>query len=159
MSYQTNPSAEYLRNLVLTASPEQLQLMLYDGAIRYATDGRDSIEKRDRAATFEALDRAQRIVLELMNGVNRDVNQSLADRMLALYHFVYRRLIDANLELDLQAVDDALRILKHQRETWLMLMEKVRTANQPEASPGDQPAHLRQVGSRFTRGSRRHTSA
>lgn len=126
MSYAANPSQEYLKNAVLTAPPEQLQLMLYDGAIRFTTRGLDALRAKDREAMFNALDRAQRIVLEMANGLRRDINPDLADQMAALYNFVYRRLIDANLNQDEKALDDALRILKHQRDTWVMLMEKLR---------------------------------
>lgn len=125
MNQSSDASHQYLKNAVLTATPEQLQLMLYDGAIRFATQGREALAANNRAAAFEGLDRAQQIVLELSNGVNREVNPQLADRMLALYDFIFRRLVDANINQDLQAVDEALRILRHQRETWVLLMEKL----------------------------------
>ena len=125
MSQASDLSHEYLKNAVMTASPEQLQLMLYDGAIRFAVRGREAMEAKDRENAFESLDRAQRIVLELVNGVNREANPELANQMIALYNFVYRRLIDANLEQDPVALEEALRILRHQRETWVLLMEKL----------------------------------
>jgi flagellar protein FliS len=103
MSYSSNPSQEYLKNAVLTASLEQLQLMLYDGAIRFATLGLESIEDKDRATSFNALERAQLIVLELRNGLRREINPDLADRMAALYNYIHRRLVDANLNQDPQA--------------------------------------------------------
>lgn len=132
MSYANNAPQHYLRNAVLTATPEQLHLMLYDAAIRFATAGREAIAARDREAAFHALDRAQKIVLELINGVSRGTNPALANQMIALYNFIYSRLIDANLEQDTNAIDDALRILRHQRETWVLLMEKLQT----ELGPG-----------------------
>ncbi|MEW6251565.1 MAG: flagellar export chaperone FliS [Planctomycetota bacterium] len=126
MSSPASPSQTYVQGAVMTASPAQLQLMLYDGAIRYTTRGLDGIRARDREATFEALDRAQRVVLELANGLNRAVNPQLADQMGAIYSFIYRRLIDASLKLDEQAANEALRLLRYQRETWVMLMERIR---------------------------------
>jgi flagellar protein FliS len=125
MSYAANRSQEYLRNAVLTAAPEQLQLMLYDGAIRFAARGLEAIRSSDREAAFVALERAQLIVLEMSNGIRREVNPALADRMSALYSYIYRRLIDANVGQDEQAVEDALRILRYERETWLLLVEKL----------------------------------
>lgn len=117
---------EYLKNAVLTAPPEQLQLMLIDGAIRFATRGRESIEQRQFEASFNALERAQKIVLELQAGLKREVHPRLVDQMNSLYMFTWRRLVDANMTRDVTAVDDALRILRHQRETWLLLMEKLK---------------------------------
>lgn len=127
MTYGPDASREYLKNAVLTASQEQLHIMLLDGAIRFATRGLEAIRAKDIEETFRTLERAQRIVLELSNGLRRDVSPQLVDRMAALYAFVYRRLIDASMQRDTQAVDDALRILRHQRETWALLIEKIST--------------------------------
>jgi flagellar protein FliS len=125
MSTTPDATRAYLRSAVLTASPEQLHLMLLDGAIRFVTRGREAIEANAIEAAFHALDRAQHIMLELSTGLRREANPLLADRMAALYNFVYRRLIDANLHRDLQAADDALRVLRHQRETWALLVDKL----------------------------------
>lgn len=118
-------SNEYLRNQVLTASPEQLQMMLYDGAIRYARQGREAIEGRDIEGAFNLLTRAQRIVLEMLNGLRPEVNRDLCSKMAGLYNFVYRKLVDASINRDPHAVDEALGILEYQRETWAMLMAKL----------------------------------
>lgn len=135
MSPNASPSQEYLKNAVMTATPERLQLMLYDGAIRFTTKGLGAMQAKDREGAFNALERAQRIVLELGNGLRREVNPELADQMAALYTFIYRRLVDANVHQDEQAVDDALRILRHQRETWVLLMKKLQgAAAEPSAS-------------------------
>jgi len=125
MNNAVNRSHEYLKNAVLTAAPEQLQLMLYDGAIRFAARGLEAIQAKDREAAFVALERAQLIVLEMSNGIHREVNPALADRVSAIYSYIYRRLIDANVGQDEQAVEDALRILRYERETWLLLVEKL----------------------------------
>jgi flagellar protein FliS len=138
MSYTANRSLEYLKNAVLTATPEQLQLMLYDGAIRFAARGLEAIGAKDREAAFVALERAQLIVLEMSNGICREVNPALADRMGAIYSFIYRRLVDANIGQDAQAVEDALRILRYERESWLLLVEKLQK-EAPRADAGTAP--------------------
>jgi flagellar secretion chaperone FliS len=135
MNPTAKSSQEYLRGAVLTASPEQLHLMLYDGAIKFVTRGLEAIQAQDRESAFNAFDRAQRIVLELTNGIHREVNPALADRMGAIYNFIYRRLIDANLHSDAEAANDALRLLRYQRETWLMLLEKLRQELHAEPRP------------------------
>lgn len=126
-------SDTYLRDAVMTATPEQLQLMLYDGAIRFATQGRDAILARQYEKVYDRLTRAQKIVLELQAGLRPEVNPSLCSQLAALYNFVYRKLVDANVNHEVQHVDEALKILQHQRETWVLLMDKLRAERSAEA--------------------------
>lgn len=130
-----NASQSYMRNTVNTASAEQLHLMLLDGAIRFASQGREALERKDFEAMFNALDRAQQIALELGNGLNRDSNPELVDQFRDLYQFIYRRFVDANMQRAAEPIDDAIRILRHQRETWLILAEKVRQAQAEGTTP------------------------
>lgn len=122
----TPPAAHsYLRNAVLQATPERLQLMLYDGAIRFATQGREAVERRDFEQIYEKLSRAQRIVLEMQSGLRHEVNPELCARMSALYHFIHRKLVNGSMLRDVAEIDDALRILKLERETWALLVDKL----------------------------------
>lgn len=115
----------YLRDSVLTATPEQLQLMLYDGAIRFATQARDALLKKDYEASCEKLIKAQNIILEMQAGLNFEVNQELCQRVAAIYNFIFRKLVDANTQRDTGAIDDALKVLRIERETWQILVDKV----------------------------------
>lgn len=149
MSYGPAASREYLRNSVLTASPEQLQLMLLDGAIRHTTFGKEAIERKDLEQMFNGLERAQRIVLELSNGLQRDVNPELVDRMAALYAFIYRRLVDASMDRDANAADEALRILRHQRETWVLVMQRIAETSQTPPTAAREHADTAQPSTGF----------
>ncbi len=122
----------YLRNAVMTARPEQLQLRLYDGAIRFASQAREAIEKREIENSFNLLTRAQNIVREMENGLRHEVAPEICGQMASLYRFVFSRLVDANVNKDVQAVDDALKVLRHQRETWAILADKVQKAQTAE---------------------------
>lgn len=136
----------------MTASHEQLQLMLIDGAIRFALKGREAIEARDFEGMFTALDRAQKIVAQIGAGLQEDKNPALVKQMKSLYNFVYRRLVDAHFQRDVAAVDEAVQILRHQRETWKIIADKVAAiagkpivnasiggAAQPTAAPHSSP--------------------
>lgn len=115
----------YLRDAVLTATPEQLQLMLYDGAIRFASQGADAIEQDNYEVSFETLSRAQKIVLELRAGVRREANPELCDQMTQLYHYIYQRLVDGSINRDAETIREAVKLLEYQRETWVMLIERI----------------------------------
>lgn len=127
-------SDEYLRSAVLTATSEQLVLMLYDGAIRFARQGKEALAHRNFETSCEKLLRAQRIVQELQAGIREEVDPALARQMRALYDFIYERLVRANMRQEAGPIDEALKILEHQRETWRMLLDGVRgAAPQPPA--------------------------
>ena len=119
----TNP---YLRDAVMTATPEQLQLMLYDGCLRFATQARDALTAKDYETSYDRLTRAQKIIMEMRNGLNYEVNRELCERVASIYGFLYRKLLEANVHRDVQAIDDALRVLRIERETWQLLVEKVK---------------------------------
>jgi flagellar protein FliS len=131
---EVNP---YLRDAVMTATPEQLQLMLYDGAIRFSRQARDAIVSEDYETSYEKLTRAQHIILEMRNGLNYDVNRELCERMASLYLFLYNKLVDACINRDAQAIDDALRVLRIERETWQIVCDKVAEARKEQ--PADMP--------------------
>lgn len=130
----------YLRDAILTATAEQLQLMLYDGAIRFARQGRDALQARDFEKSYEKLSRAQAIIAEMENGLRPEVNPELCSRMTSIYGFLYRKLVDASVNRDPSAIEDALKVLYIERDTWVMLIEKVNQARAAGASaPQGQP--------------------
>ena len=133
------PPNSYLRDAVMTATPEQLQLMLYDGAIKFALQGKDALIAKDYEESYNKLSRAQAIVLEMQSGLRREVNAELCDRMAAVYNFLYRKLVDASVHRDADCIDDAVKILRYQRETWVMLMEKVAKLKAGELKPAAEP--------------------
>jgi flagellar secretion chaperone FliS len=137
-----NPRAgdQYFRNAVLTATPEQLQLMLYDGAVRFAAQAREAMQARDIEQTHNLLTKAQRIIVEMQNGLRPEVAPEICRQMAGLYTFVYRRLIDANVNKDPVALDDAIQILNHMRQTWMLLIEKLRQERAGDAVPPESAA-------------------
>ncbi len=137
------PSDQYLRNAVMTASPEQLQLMLYDGAIRFTRQGIEGLEKEDFEEVFNGFSRAQKIVLELLSSLNYDVDRALCTQMAGLYNYIYRRLVEANVQRNLAMAREALQLLEYQRETWVMLMNKLGADRSGDAP--DHPASPRRA--------------
>ena len=124
MDNKPNSNA-YLKTRVLTASPEQLQLMLYDGAIRFCEQARVAIEAKDIEKSYKLITRAEDIVMELTNGLRDDIDPETCANMRNLYIFCYERLVDANLKKELSCLDDAVKVLRHMRETWVLLIEKL----------------------------------
>lgn len=122
-----NPSAaqNYLRMRVLTATPEQLQLMLFDGAIRFAEQARIGLEKKDFTVSYTMIAKVQKILTELNCSLKHDIAPALCQKLAGLYGYAYKKLIDANVRHELSDIDEAISILKYQRETWAMLLDKL----------------------------------
>jgi len=115
----------YLKSKVFTATPEQLQLMLYDGAIRFSEQARLAIEKKNYEESYKSISRAMKIIVEMNSTLNHKIAPDLCGKLAALYNFVYRKLVQASTERKTEPLEDALRILRHQRETWAMLLDKL----------------------------------
>lgn len=131
----------YLRTRVMTATREQLQMMLFDGAVRFAQQARAALEKNDFETSHAMLTRTQHIVLELNRALNHKQDPELCGKLAALYNFTYKKLVLANLKRDIVPLDEAIRILNYQRETWALLMEQIAKQKAAEvASKIDVPA-------------------
>jgi len=104
----------YKRAKVDAASPEETLLLLVNEAVRSAEAAR---LEQDGATRRKQLDKSRRIVSELSNTLNVDYGGPMAFNMLRLYLFINRRIADA-LSGDDAGLPDALRILRHVRDTW-----------------------------------------
>ena len=130
----------YLRTKVLTASSEELRLMLFDGALRFCLQAKKAIEEKDFEASYDNIKKAQKIVLELSSSLNHDVEPEVTEKMESLYNFMYRRLIEVNMSRDVEIIDEVMQLIKFERETWQLLVKKVhekqgKTASAPAPRP------------------------
>lgn len=127
----------YLRTKILTASPEELRLMLYDGCLKFCRAAKAELvkDKPNFESVYESFMRAQKIVLELSTSLNHSVAPDLCEKLSALYTYIYRLLVDANLEKDAAKVDEAVKLLGYERETWVMFMQRSAQAEpQPQVN-------------------------
>ena len=136
----------YLRTKVLTASPEQLRLMLLDGAIKFLKQGREGLERKDYEASFNGLSQSRNIILELCNSVRPEVAPDLCERVRSLYTYMYVQLVEASHEKDSAKAGKILDLLEYERETWVLAMEKAAAERAgdapaaPDAATGETPA-------------------
>lgn len=124
----------YLRTKILTATPEQLQMMLYDGAIRFCTLGREALANRNWEQTYNHISRAQKIILEMNCALKHDVAPDLCAKLAGIYSYVYRLLMEANIQHRVEAIDEAISLLQYQRETWAMLLGQLGRQKAAEAA-------------------------
>ncbi len=132
-------SQVYLRTKVLTASPAELRLMLIDGAIRFSENAKAGYASRDFEASFEGTTRAQAILLELVNSLRPERSPELCERMTALYTFMYQRLLEASIEKSETIVDEVLKLLRFERETWVLCMDELARENHAASGVTEMP--------------------
>jgi len=120
----------YTRATVRQASPEDTLLMLIREAVRSADS---AVLEQDSGTRKKALNKSLRIVTELSSSLNLDYGGDMAFNMLRLYNFISRRLADA-IGGDDAGLPDALRILRHVKETWETAVQMVRDAGGVEVA-------------------------
>jgi len=130
---------EYFTMQVLTAPVQKLHLMLIEAAIRAAQQAQTTWDDEDRGLACEALLRAQECVAQMLAGLNLQAGD-LAKKLAGLYAFVLRRLRDANLQRNRQALDEALKILKMEQQTWQAVCQK--TGSSADLPPSQESLSL-----------------
>lgn len=129
MSYY-KPHTAYLATQVKTATREQLLVMLFDGAIKFCHQAKGAIEAKDIEGISTYCIKVQNIMTELMSTLNRDmIDETLYRNLMSLYAFVHKRMIAANLERNLKAVDESLDILGRLRGMWSETIARVLAEN------------------------------
>ena len=116
MNPYARPNA-YRENSILTASPEQLVVMLYDGAGRFLRQAEGSMIDGSWLQASEKLSRAEAIIDELLATLDMDAGE-VADRLQSIYVFCKTRLIEARIERDPVRVDQVARLLGELRDAW-----------------------------------------
>ena len=116
---------DYLTNEIMTATPQRLQLMLIEGALRHGNIARDLWREEKLEDATEALIRAQQIVTELLCGLKpREEDKEVVNKVAAIYLFVFRSMISAQMDKDPQKLDEAISVLEIERETWQQVCKK-----------------------------------
>jgi flagellar protein FliS len=117
MNPYARPQA-YREASVMTASPEQLVVMLYDGAGRFLRQAEGAMTGGGTwLQASEKLSRAEAIIDELLATLDMDAGD-IAERLQAIYVFCKTRLIEARLERDPGRVDQVARLLAELRDAW-----------------------------------------
>ncbi len=112
---------EYRKQVVNGASPLQLVIMLYDGALRFMDAGRRAMAAGDIETQNTSLQKAQKIVLELASCLDMGQGGEIAENLFALYTYCYNQLVAANIEDKPEYIDQATRVLTDLRESWVQI--------------------------------------
>ena len=122
---QNQGYAAYNNSKILTASPAEVTLMLYDGAIKFTNIAIMAIEKKDIEKAHNNILKTERIIIEFQSTL--DDKYPVAKDFDAVYSYLLRRLREANMKKDAEILEEVLKHLRTMRDTWKEVMAK--TAN------------------------------
>lgn len=111
-----NPYGQYKQNSIMTASPQELTLMLYNGALKFIGMSKIFIEQKNIQKANESIMRAQNIIQELNITLNMDYEVS--ENLRSLYTYILGKLVDANITKDIVHLDEATEMVTELRDTW-----------------------------------------
>lgn len=120
-----NMANAYKNQQIMTAPPEQLTLMLYNGAIRFISESMLAIDQKDIQKAHNTNMKAQAIVWEFIRTF--DMQYELSDTWVALYDYILRCLREGNMKKDKAKLEEARQLLSEFRDTWIQVIKNVRT--------------------------------
>ncbi|MDA1476546.1 flagellar export chaperone FliS [Bacillus changyiensis] len=116
-----NPYVAYQQNSITMASPGELTLMLYDGCLKFMKLAKQAIEQKDIEKKNTNLIKAQNIIQELNLTLNKKVE--MAGSMGAMYDYIHRRLIEANIKNDKDILTEVEGYVKDLRDAWKQALQ------------------------------------
>ena len=140
MNPYANKFNQYQDAQVVTASREQILIMLYDGAIRFVRQAQMAMEAVDRVKKGEGINKAVAIITEFRNTLDHKVGGEIAANLDALYEYMLRELLKANAKHDPKPLQIVEKMLSELRDTWKQAIDIARAESAgrvPAAANGD----------------------
>ena len=116
----------YKKQKILTATPAELTLMLYEGAIKFINIAIMGIEKNDVSKAHTNIMKAQRIIEEFRSTLN--FKYPVAKDFDVVYEYLLKRLVEANMKKDIEILEECLVHLRGMRDTWKEVMVATQNA-------------------------------
>ena len=115
-----NGYAAYANSKIMTASPAELTLMLYEGAIKFCNIAIRAVEEKDVPKAHENIVKVENIISEFQATLNH--KYPVAKDFDEVYTYLKRRLLEANLKKDKEILEEVLKHLRTMRDTWKEVM-------------------------------------
>jgi flagellar protein FliS len=115
------PTSAYKESAVLTAPPEQLVLMLYDGIHRFLYQATVAMRGGDYILTNTKLQRAEAIIDELIATLDHEQGGDIADRLNAIYLYARRSLGESRVEKSPEKIEHVQGLIRQLRESWAQM--------------------------------------
>lgn len=115
----------YQRNAIMTASPAELTLMLYDGAIKFCNIALAAIEEKNVQKAHTNIKKAEAIITELRASLDR--KYPVWEDFERVYEYIYNNLLEANMRKEKEPLEEALGRIREMRDTWKEVMRLNKT--------------------------------
>ncbi|WP_342542744.1 flagellar export chaperone FliS [Paenisporosarcina sp. FSL H8-0542] len=116
-----NPYQTYQQNSVMTASPQELTLMLYNGCLKFIRLSKKAMTEKNYEVKNTNIIKAQNIIQELRITLNQEIE--ISNNMTQLYEYMYTRLVDANIKNNLEILEEVEGYVVELRDTWKQVIE------------------------------------
>ena len=117
-----NPYNEYLRNKIMTATPGELTLMLYEGAVKFGNIAITAIEEGELEKAHINIVKVQKIIDEFRRTL--DFKYPVAQHFENVYRYLSQRLVEANIKKDKEIMEEVVTHLRSMRDNWKEVMKK-----------------------------------
>ena len=114
----------YIEREVATATPQKIQLMLIEAAIKNIHRVKNHWENNDPEAAFHAITRIQDIVTEILCSLDMVGSPEIAQSLAGVYVFIFRKIASVRGPDDMASLDEALKVLMAERQSWKEICEK-----------------------------------
>jgi flagellar protein FliS len=111
-------ASAYRQTEVQSRTPVELVVLLYDGAITFATNARTALERHDVPGKTGAISRVLAIISELQSTLDLERGGAVAESLDRLYSYINTRLVDASFKRDAKALDEVIGLLTPLRDAW-----------------------------------------
>jgi len=115
------PTSAYKESAVLTAPPEQLVLMLYDGINRFLFQATVAMREDNPILVNSKLQRAEAIIDELIATLDHDQGGVIADRLNAIYLYSRRTLGESRVEKSPEKIEHVQGLIRELRDAWAQI--------------------------------------
>jgi flagellar protein FliS len=109
---QGRSADQYKQMQIKTASPGKLLLMLYQGSVKFMKLAKMNIKEGKIEESHKNIIKAQNIILELQSTLNKEEGGEIAVQLESLYDFIYRELIQANLNKNTRHLDNVIPLVE-----------------------------------------------
>ena len=124
-----NPYATYANNKIASATPAELTLMLYEGAIKFCNLAKIDIEKAEYGDSIGHIQRARNIIVELQSTL--DFKYPVAKDFDNIYKYIFDLMTEVNRNHDLESLEEILVQLRELRDIWKQIMKVSKSPKQP----------------------------